>query len=201
VREAIRAGISAIHIEDQQIPKRLGYHVGVKYVIPIEEMMVKLRVALDTRGDSNMLVIARTDSREAQNGSLEDAVERCHRFIEAGADVVMPYNCRARSLEEATYVGQQLKFPMLYVNDESEYPNLTVDQLAEAGFKIIIYPLTPSIASAQAMLRVYSHLKDKGVTWPTDEYPEVLAIRKRVEENMGIFSLWDIESRDNKRLG
>jgi len=200
VREFVKAGVAAIHIEDQMIPKRVGYHVGVKYVIPLEEMMVKLRTALAARGNSDMLIIARTDAREAQNGSLEEAIKRAQSFVEAGADVIMPYSCRAKSYEEAHEVGHAINAPLLYVNDESSYPNLTVDQLYNAGFKIIIYPLTPCLATAQAIKNVYQHLLDHGVTWPDDAWETVAAIRKQVEANAGIDRLYAIEAEDRKRL-
>lgn len=200
VREFIKAGVAAIHIEDQMIPKRLGYHVGRKYVIPLEEMLVKLRTAIDARGDSDMLIIARTDAREAQNGSLEEAIARSQRFVEAGADVIMPYSCRAKSFEEACHVGHSINAPLLYVNDESSNPNLTVDQLAQAGFKIIIYPLAPCLATAQALMSVYTHLKEHGVTWPDSEQSTMAKVREQVEENAGIARLYAIEAGDKKQL-
>jgi methylisocitrate lyase len=200
VRESIKAGIAAIHIEDQQIPKRLGYHVGVKYVIPIEEMMVKLETAIKARGESDLLIIARTDAREAQNGSLEEAVARCQRFVDAGADVIMPFSCPARSLEEASYVGHAIKAPLLYVNDETT-SNLTVDQLMVAGFKILIYPLTPCLATAQGLMSAYGHLKKHGVTYPDEQQKELIRIRKILEDNMNITELYAIESKDRKPLG
>ena len=200
VLEFIRAGVSAIHIEDQMFPKRVGYHVGLKYVIPIEEMLVKIRTALDARGDSDMLIIARTDSREAENGSLEDAVERCRKFAELGADVIMPYSCRPPSYEEACYVGKSIKAPLLYVNDESDHPNLTVDQIASAGFKIIIYPLTASLAAAQATKSAYTHLKEKGVTYLSPEAEQMVQVRKVVEDSAGIPELYAIEKKDGRAL-
>lgn len=200
VAEFVRAGVSAIHIEDQMIPKRVGYHVGVKYVIPVEEMLAKLRAALDARGDSNMLIIARTDSREAKNGSLEDAIERCQKFAKAGADIIMPYSCRAQSYEEACRVGQSIKAPLLYVNDESNYPNLTIDQIAKAGFKIIIYPLSASLAAAQAIKQTYVHLKENGVTWPSSKMEQMAQVRKMLEENAGISKLYATERKDAKVL-
>lgn len=200
VLEFIRAGVSAIHIEDQMTPKRVGYHTGVKYVIPMEEMLVKLRVALDTRGSSDMLIIARTDSREAKNGSLENAIERANRFVEAGADIIMPYSCRAPSYEEACQVGKSINAPLLYVNDESSHPNLTVDQLAKAGFKIIIYPLSASLAAADAIQRTYLYLKKNGVTWNSSEIAKIIKVRQMVEENAGIPELYAIEKTDAKVL-
>ncbi len=167
-------------------------------MVLIEEMLFKLRAALDARGNNDMLIIARTDSREAKNGSLEDAIKRSNLFVEAGADIIMPYSCRAQSYEEACYVGKSIKAPLLYVNDESKNPNLTVDQLARAGFKIIIYPLSASLAAANSIMNVYTNLKDTGVTWPSSKQEEIVKVREMVEKNEGIHDLYAIEKSDGK---
>ena len=86
VREFEKAGVAAIHIEDQLMPKKCG-SIATKTVIPVAEGVAKIKAAVDARTDPDFLIIARTD---ADVVSVEEIIERCHRYLEAGADMVFP---------------------------------------------------------------------------------------------------------------
>jgi isocitrate lyase len=89
IRDLEAAGVAAVHIEDQESPKRCGYMAG-KTLIPLEEAVGKLRSALDARRDKDFMVIGRTDAISAVGGSLDEALRRAKAYAEAGCDMVMP---------------------------------------------------------------------------------------------------------------
>ena len=89
VEEFIKAGAAAIHIEDQEAPKRCG-HVAGKQVIPLEEAAGKIRAACDARRDPDFVVIARTDAVAAVGGGLDEAIRRAKAYAKAGADMIFP---------------------------------------------------------------------------------------------------------------
>lgn len=136
VREYERAGVAGIHIEDQTIPKRCGHFSG-KTVIPRQEMVGKLKAALDTRQDPDFIIIARTDARTAV--SLDEAIERGQAYAEAGADVVFVES--PRSVEELTLVAQSIDRPLLANMVEAGLtPLMSGPELQELGFSLVIFP-------------------------------------------------------------
>lgn len=131
-----RAGVAGCHIEDQETPKRCG-HFDEKRVIPLPEMLGKLKAALDAREDPDFVVIARTDARTALG--LDEAMERAHAFAEAGADMVFVES--PRSAEELARVGRELAVPALANMVETGLTPLTpADELEALGFSAVIHP-------------------------------------------------------------
>jgi 2-methylisocitrate lyase-like PEP mutase family enzyme len=136
VREYERAGVAAIHIEDQEMPKRCGHFAG-KTVIPKEEMMGKLKAALDTRQDPDFLIIARTDARTAVG--FEEAIERGQAYAEVGADVIFVES--PKSEEELTKIGQAINRPLLANMVETGLtPLLPAAELQKLGYNVVIFP-------------------------------------------------------------
>lgn len=131
-----RADISGCHIEDQVTPKRCG-HFDDKRVIPLNEMLGKLKAALDTRIDANFVIIARTDARTAVG--FEEALERAHAFAEVGVDMIFVES--PRSEEELATIGQAVNSPLLANMVETGLtPVLPAQRLEELGFNVAIYP-------------------------------------------------------------
>ena len=128
VHEYEDAGAAAMHIEDQVFPKRCGFLAG-KQVIPMDEMLPKVRAACDARRDRNLVIIARTDAL-AVNG-WEDVTRRCRAYREAGADMVFVDGIRTRE-DLATY-AKLTDLPVLYNG-----AMLPVPELAKLGFKVTI---------------------------------------------------------------
>src|SRR5580704_9714113 len=152
VREYEDAGASALHIEDQVFPKRCGFLAG-KQVIPMEQMVPKVRAACDARRDRNLVIIARTDAL-AVNG-WDDVERRAHAYHEAGADMIFVDGIRTRE-DIATYAKELTNIPALYNG-----AMLPVPELAKLGFKVTIHPATLMVAF-EAMRSALRELKSGG---------------------------------------
>jgi methylisocitrate lyase len=156
VRDFERAGAAGLLLEDQVAPKRCGHFTG-KQVIPADEMLDKLHVALDTREDPDFVIIARTDARAVEG--LDSAIERANRYGEAGADLCFVEAPQSR--EELRRVGQEIPFPQLAnMLPGGVTPILSATELEQLGFRIVVDPVATLLATghvvrtlAQAMLR------------------------------------------------
>ena len=136
VREYERAGVAGMHIEDQEMPKRCGHFFG-KALVPKDEMVGKIKAALDARRDPDFVIIARTDARTA--ASFEEAMDRSHAYAEAGADVIFFES--PRSLEELERIPKEIDKPVLANMVETGLtPFLSAEQLEKLGFDVVIFP-------------------------------------------------------------
>lgn len=160
VREYERAGVAAFHLEDQVTPKRCGHYEG-KDVVSKEEMIAKIRAAVDTRKDTNLAIIARTDSRAVLG--MDEAIERGNAYIQAGADIAFVE--APQSLEELKRIAAEIGGPVL-VNmiKGSRTPLLPAKDLEKLGFKLAIYPNEAHRAAIWAVQACVRHLKEKGTT-------------------------------------
>ena len=152
-----RAGASAVQIEDQVFPKKCGHFDG-KQVVPLPEMLGKLKSALDSRVDENLLVIARTDA--AAVTSMDDALDRAQAFIDVGADIVFVEAPRSREDIERIAALEIPKVMNIVIGGKT--PMLPMAELDEMGFSIVLYAnalLQITISSMQELLDV---LKDQG---------------------------------------
>ena len=159
VKEFEKAGICAIHLEDQVMPKKCG-HLDGKKVISTEEMVNKLKAALDARTDSNFLIIARTDARAIYG--LQDAIERGQRFAEIGADMI--FIEAPESVDDLITIGKSLAHVPLLVNrgGGGKTPGLSAEELGALGFRIVIFPGDAQKAAGKAVLKVLGTLKERG---------------------------------------
>ena len=132
------AGLAGCHIEDQVNPKRCG-HLDGKEVVDEETALKRIRAARDARRDENFLIMARTDIRAV--AGLDAAIERIHRLVDAGADAVFPE--AMRNLEEFRAVARAVDVPVLANMTEFGKSDLfTVDELREAGIRMVIWPVS-----------------------------------------------------------
>lgn len=161
VRAFERAGVAAIQLEDQQMPKRCG-HMADKTVITTGEMVGKIRAAVDARDE--MLIVARTDAR-ATHG-LDEAIERAHAFVAAGADVLFVE--ALESLGEIGRVGaEDFGVPLVHNHVEGgRSPALTADAVADLGYRIMLLPISLLLAATQAMQRTLVSIRAAGTTEP-----------------------------------
>ena len=166
VREFERAGVAAIHIEDQITPKRCG-HLDGKEVISIPEMAKKLEAALAARTDADFCIIARTDSRGVHG--LNDAIERARVFAKLGVDAIFVE--APQSEEELAEIPQRLPGVPLLVNvfKGGKTPMLPAERLQAMGYRIAIYPSETQRAAIHAMRRALSTLKREGTTESIDD--------------------------------
>ncbi len=157
IQEFERAGVGAIHMEDQVWPKRCGHMLG-KSVIDAEDMAAKIRAAVDARRDPNMLIIARTDAI-AVNG-FEDAVARGRLYAEAGADVL--FLEAPTTVEEMEQIPRRLPDRPHLVNMAPRTPNLPVDDLRKMGFSIAIFPAICLGAAISSCIDELNTFKENG---------------------------------------
>jgi 2-methylisocitrate lyase-like PEP mutase family enzyme len=160
VRELERAGAAAVQLEDQVFPKRCGHMEG-KRVIPRDEMVRKLRVALDARSDPETVIVARTDAIAVTG--LDDAVDRLRAYAEAGADVLFPD--APRSVDELRTIAAALEAPLVAnMSEHGKTPLLSAAEIAELGYAIALYPSSTLFAAAQSARQLAEILKRDGTT-------------------------------------
>jgi len=161
VREFESAGVAGIQIEDQVMPKKCGHTEG-KLLISKEEMVQKVKAAVDTRRDGDFVLVVRTDAI-AVNG-LDDALERAAAYQEAGADILFVE--APRTVEEMQRICHTIKAPHLanMVEGGGKTPILPLANLQEIGYKVVIYPASAWMASIKAMREVLAVLKEDGTT-------------------------------------
>ncbi len=156
IREYERAGVAGVHIEDQVWPKKCGHMEG-KQVIPMDEMVEKVRAAVDARQDPDFVIIARTDANAVHG--LEDAIRRGKAYHEAGADVI--FIEAPRSMIELRSIAQAFPgIPLLFNWAESgKTPPLPLEEIRTLGFKLVIFPVSLLFAATYSMLGLLEVLK------------------------------------------
>jgi 2-methylisocitrate lyase-like PEP mutase family enzyme len=158
VRVLERAGAAALQIEDQVFPKKCGHFAG-KAVIPLAEMTVKIRAAVDARTDPNLLIIGRTDA--AAIDGFDAALDRAAAFVEAGADVTFVEAPQTEA--ELAMIPARLSVPQIAnMVVGGKTPLLPQAQLADMGFSLVLYANTPLQAAMRAMHDVLSSLHRDG---------------------------------------
>ena len=161
VHEYERADIAAIHIEDQVTPKKCGHFEG-KQVISQSEMVGKIRAAVEAQESiDSIVIIARTDARAVLG--LDEALRRAYAYLDAGAEAIFVE--APQSLEELEIIAKSIKAPLLVNMDEgTKTPLLTVRELEEMGYKIVIFPRSAPCAAAKAIQELMQLLKETGTT-------------------------------------
>ena len=188
IREYERTGVAAVHIEDQQFPKRCG-HLEDKRVVSIDEMVQKIRAAVDARTDDDFTIIVRTDALAVTG--WDDTMRRCDAFTEAGADALFVE--AIRSAEEAAEVVARTSVPLLYNFVETgKSPLLNVSELENLGFKMVIFPGSAFMSVAHTVARVMAELKATGTTehlvgemTPLTEAFELMGLSQMLERDAG----------------
>ncbi len=180
VREYEKAGVAAIHIEDQVFPKKCGFFEG-KDVVPAEEMVEKIHAALDARSDPDLVIIARSDAY-AVNG-WEDTVTRCRAYMEAGADMVFVDGIKTVEDLEA-YASDLRDVPRLYNGDL-----LPTQEVEAMGYKIMICGSTIWLVY-KAVRDAFEELKATGMVDP-NRY----ASRMEASELLGLSEIYEMERR------
>jgi 2-methylisocitrate lyase-like PEP mutase family enzyme len=158
VREYAAAGVAALHIEDQEFPKRCG-HLDRKQVIAAGEFVSKVRAAAEGRPDPDLVLIARTDARAVHG--LEEAIERANRALAAGADVAFVE--APQTLEELAEVPRRVEGPcLLNIVAGGKTPDIGLERAAELGYRITIVPVLLLAAGLAAGDSALAELRDTG---------------------------------------
>ena len=167
VRGYEAAGVTAIQLEDQEFPKKCG-HTPFKRLVPLEDMVAKIRVAIDSRESEDFLVIARTDARQSEG--MDGVMRRIEAYAEAGADILFPE--ALASEEEMRKACAEIDGPvMANMANGGLTPVPPAAVLEELGFAYAIYPSLTSLVAASAMEKALRDLKDKGIGDPTGIFP------------------------------
>ncbi len=154
------AGVAGLFIEDQVFPKRCGHMEG-KQVIPTEEMIAKIKAAVDAKMDDDLMLMARTDSLAIYG--IDEAIERGNRFAEAGADII--FIEAPPSVEDMRRVCREVKAPMAAnMVEGGKTPILTAKELQDIGYSIATFPLSTLYAAAWGVREAMRELYTKGTT-------------------------------------
>ncbi len=181
-----RAGAAAIQIEDQEFPKKCGHTPGRK-VIPVEDMVQKIKVAASARESDDFLIVARTDARTVYG--LDEAISRGQAFEDAGADIIFVES--PESVDEMETICKSIAKPKLCnVVDGGSTPVLTADQLQALGYAMAIYPGTGFMAMGAALRDAYGHIESTGssagLKTPVYDFMEFSRL-------MGFEEIWEFE--------
>ncbi|AHI27757.1 MULTISPECIES: methylisocitrate lyase [Marinobacter] len=158
IREMERAGAAAVHIEDQVAQKRCGHRPN-KEIVSQEEMVDRIKAAVDARENDDFFIMARTDA--FQKEGLDAAIERAKACIEAGADGIFAE--AVTELEHYKAFSEALDVPILAnITEFGATPLYNRKELGEAGADMVLYPLSAFRAMNKAALTVYQNILDKG---------------------------------------
>jgi len=158
VRSLIKAGAAGCHIEDQVQAKRCGHRPN-KQIVPLDEMLDRIKAAVDARTDSSFVIMARTDALASQG--LEAALDRAAACVEVGADMIFPE--AVTELTQYTAFAERAKVPVLAnITEFGSTPLFTLDELRSADVSLALYPLSAFRAMNAAALNVYEHIRSDG---------------------------------------
>jgi methylisocitrate lyase len=190
VQEFEGAGLAGIFIEDQTAPPRCGHFEG-RQVIPADEMVVKIAAAREARRSDEFIIIARTDSRVVHG--LDDAIERAHRYREAGADLV--YLEGLLTVDEIRRVGREAPQPLhANVGDEAgSLPAIPFADLHAMGYKLISYSGTLQRSAIRSMQNALTVLRAEGTT--NSLYPERIASLAERSKLLRLDDYLDLDER------
>jgi methylisocitrate lyase len=158
VHELIRAGAAACHIEDQVQAKRCGHRPG-KAIVPKDDMVDRIKAAVDGRSDTQFVIVARTDALAVEG--IDSAIERAQACVEAGADVIFAEACT--TIAEYQRFVTEVKAPILAnLTEFGKTPYFSVAELQQIGIAMIIYPLSAFRAMSRAAEAVYTAIRQDG---------------------------------------
>jgi methylisocitrate lyase len=184
------AGAAGIKIEDQIFPKRAHYHRGVEHVIPIEDMVAKIRAAVRARRDPDLVIVGRTDAFKTDG--YDEAIRRGLAYAEAGADLVYIF---PNTEDEARRAPKDLAgIPLIFCHSEGDRRNrpiFSVPELQELGYKIAAFPLALTNAAVVAMRSPLEELRATGRV--TVDVEERIATRQFIEDAIGLEEAYALE--------
>jgi 2-methylisocitrate lyase-like PEP mutase family enzyme len=187
VRQMVRAfeaaGVAGLFFSDQVFPNRCGYLPG-KQVVPVEQMLAKVKAALDARRDADLFIAARTDA--AGVDGLDAAIERCQMFMAAGADMAKPQG--VDSIEDIRRLSREVDGPQMATLSQAAGPKeRSLKELEEAGVVAATFPSVALFAAAHAVRNVLRILKRENSLGPTqphllslDEYYELVGLKAQL---------------------
>ena len=192
VREFERAGAAGVLLEDQVAPKRCGHFAG-KQVIPADEMVLKLKAALDARRDPEFVIMARTDARSVEG--LDAAIDRANRYGRTGADVCFVE--APQSVAELERIPREVEFPLLAnMLIGGSTPILSADRLEQLGYKIAVHPVSSLLVTGFAVRRLVETLLTED---RVDQLAEEMLTFASIKQLLGLDEILNLRDRLEKR--
>jgi methylisocitrate lyase len=184
VQEIAGSKVAGIILEDQEWPKKCGYFEG-KRVIPVQEQVEKIRAAVYARGESNLVIVGRTDAQAIEG--LQGAIARGERYLEAGADVLFIEAPQSR--DELKEIARYFSGVPLFANiiEGGKTPNLSVQEFEEMGYKLAAFALSGLFSATQALKDCFDRLRQDGSTaninrnLSFEQFKEVIQIDKHIK--------------------
>lgn len=184
------AGAASVHMEDQIFPKRVHYHKGVEHVIPVDEMVTKLKAAIRARRDPDFVIVARTDAMRTDG--YDEGIRRARAYMDAGADMIMMF---PNNESETRQAPKDLPgVPLIYVNSEGNRLNrgvFALQDLESWGWKVASDAITTVNVVARAVREVLTNLRQTGRTGLVQE--EMIPVRKFIEDTIGLDRYYALE--------
>ena len=195
VQEYELAGVSAIHIEDQVMPKKCG-HMENKQVIPAAEMAEKIHAAVEARRSDDFLIIARTDARAVEG--LDSALRRARAYRQAGADIL--FIEAPQNEDEVAQVARAFPDVPLLFNwaEGGKTPPMRLERLKELGYRIVIFPISALLTATKAVRAVLAEIKAEGT--PMRAFPDRASFQE-FNEMIGLGEIQQIEKRFATKRG
>jgi len=188
IRELEAAGANAVHIEDQVMPKKCG-HLEDKQLVSVDDMVKKIKMAINARKKDDFLIIARTDARTVEG--LDSAIDRAKQYLEAGADMIFPE--ALESLEEFKKFAKEVRAPLIAnMTEFGKTPYLTLKEFKEAGYDIVLFPVTLLRVSLYAMREVLKEIKEKGTQ---RDYLSKMMTRTEFYELIGYYNYIELDKK------
>ncbi len=160
VREYEKAGVAVIQLEDQVMPKKCGHMIG-REIIPMDEMVGKIKAAVDTRINPDFMIMARTDARTIMG--IEEAIKRGQAYKAAGADIVFIES--PESVEEMKMITSQIEgYTLANMVEGGRTPLLRNQELEAIGYNLTIYPTASIYVATKAMVDLWTALKNDDTT-------------------------------------
>ncbi len=185
------AGVAAIQLEDQQLPKRCG-HLSGKTLVEPDAMCAKLRAATAARNDDDLVIIARTDARGVND--LGDAIERAKQYLDAGADWIFPEALQNR--DEFERFAREIDAPLVAnMTEFGKSPLLDLNELADLGYAVVLYPVTLLRVAMKAAETTLAILATEGTQ------AELLDLMQTREELYDLLDYEDFQQRDREHFG
>ena len=182
MQEYERAGVAAIHIEDQIFPKKCGNLPG-RHVIPTEEMVAKIKAAVDARVNEDFVIVARSDSYLEYG--IDEVIERGHAYAEAGADAYFPLLYTSNNLhQEMKRIGRTFDIPLKFtLTHYGAVAYMSVQQVVEMGYRLLVTPWNSLAVASYAVMEFLKELKETGTIKgfadrmiPFDDFTDILGL-------------------------
>lgn len=185
------AGVAAIQLEDQQLPKRCG-HLSGKTLVTTEQMCAKLKAAVDARRDTDLVLIARTDARGVDG--LDEALHRAEEYVAAGADWIFAEALENR--DEFERFADAIEVPLIAnMTEFGKSPLMTVDELADLGYAAVLFPVSVFRVAMKAIEAALATIADEG------SQKSLLDLMQTREELYELLDYEEFEQRDREYFG